>query len=847
MPVVCRDETREGIFLQKNEQATGTPVAVRQRPVPEPPRRIPVIAYRQWPETGGKRENILYFITTIDSIQFFMKKIGNFILALSTTALLLSCGNRGKNVQSAHYDVIPLPNEITTAEGNPFILSSATKIVFPEGNDKMKRNAELLSEFLGLSAGIKPAITAATSGKNAIILQLGLESDNREAYSLTVTENTITISGVTEAGVFYGIQTLRKSVPVNARTVSFAPVAIHDAPRFGYRGAMLDVARHFQPVEFVKKYIDLLALHNMNTFHWHLTEDQGWRIEIKKYPELTRIGSQRTETVIGRNSDKYDGTPHGGFYTQQEIKDIVQYAADRHITVVPEIDLPGHMLAALASYPQLGCTGGPYEVEKKWGVFDDILCAGKEETFTFLEGVLAEVMELFPSKLIHIGGDEAPKVRWEKCPACQARIKELGIKAKNGFQAEHYLQSYVTARIEKFLNDNGRSIIGWDEILEGELAPNATVMSWRGMEGGIKAAQMGHDVIMTPTQYAYFDYYQTADNESEPLAIGGFLPLERVYGFEPAPDILTEEQKAHIIGTQANLWTEYIKTPEHAEYMALPRLDAISEVQWTQPAKKNYDNFLQRLPAMLKLYDKLGYNYAGHVFDIDAETAPNLETNSLDVELATIDNADIHYTLDGSQPTPSSDKYEGKFSVKENVEIKAAAFRDGKPGKIYTQKVHTAKSSYKPIELLTPTAPQYTYAGAEILIDGLLGNSVNYRTGKWLGYQGQNMVAVIDMLQPTPISSAEIHTCVVTGDWIFDASEFTVESSDDNATYTAVAGEKIDNTKTEHWSDIVTHTLTFAPKTARYFKITLKPSIIPEWHPEKGKPAFLFVDEIALN
>lgn len=542
-----------------------------------------------------------------------MRKNRQLMGILVVACVAISCGPNAKDALPANYEIVPLPNEIALQEGNPFIFSEKTKIVFPEGNEKMQRNADFLSEYLNLSTGIQPEVTSKEAKSNAIVLATGLKNENPEAYRITVNNKTIKIEGASEAAVFYGIQTLRKSTPTEKnKSIAYAPVVINDAPRFAYRGMMLDVARHFQPVEFIKKYIDMLALHNINRFHWHLTEDQGWRIEIDSYPKLTTVGSMRDETVIGKNTGKYDGTPHGGFYTKEELKDVVAYAQDRYITVIPEVDLPGHMLAALAAYPELGCTGGPYEVAKTWGVFDDVLCAGNEATFTFLDAVLKEVVEIFPSEYIHIGGDECPKTQWEKCPRCQAKIKELGLKDHDGHKAEHYLQSYVTARIEKFLNGCGRRIIGWDEILEGELAPNATVMSWRGMAGGIKAAQMGHDVIMTPTDYAYFDYYQSKDTDKEPFAIGGFLPVEKVYSFEPAPETLTPDQRNHILGAQANLWTEYVKTPEHVQYMALPRLAAMCEVQWTQPDKKDYGYFIERLPQLVSLYDALGYNYAKH-------------------------------------------------------------------------------------------------------------------------------------------------------------------------------------------------------------------------------------------
>lgn len=776
-----------------------------------------------------------------------MRKISKLLMSVVVAGSLMACGKT--TIGEANYQVIPLPQEISTSEGQPFVLTSATKVVYPEGNDMMKRNAEFLAEYLNISMGISPVASSTTSTDDKNIeLVLGLESDNKEAYRLEVSENKVIITGASEAGVFYGIQTLRKAVPMGNTTATLAPVTINDAPRFGYRGVMLDVARHYQPVSFVKKFIDLLAMHNINRFHWHLTEDQGWRIEIKQYPKLTELGSMRKETVIGNNSPEYDGKPHGGFYTQEEIKEVVAYAQDRYITTIPEIDLPGHMMAALTGYPEFGCTGGPYEVATSWGVFDEVLCAGNEGTYTFLENILTEVMELFPAEYIHIGGDEVPKVRWEECPKCQAKIKELGLKSDDKHKKEHYLQSYLTTRIEKFLNENGRRLIGWDEILEGELAPNATVMSWQGMGGGIQAAQMGHDVIMTPNTYVYFDYYQTANTEDEPTAIGGFLPLERVYSFEPAPESLTAEQRGHILGAQANLWTEYIPTPEQAEYMLLPRMAALSEVAWTQPEKKNYDNFLTRLPQLTDLYSKAGYNFATHVYDVQAKLEPNFQTNALDVEFSTLADSPIYYTLDGSDPTTSSIKYVGKFTVKEDAKIKAAAFANGKlSSKIFSEEIKISKSSYKPITLLTTAARNYDYNGAPLLVDGLYGSS-NYKTGRWIGFQGADLVVVIDMLQPTEISEIKFNTNVVTGDWIFDAEEVIVETSNDNETFETVVSEKGLNVKDEHWQEVVNHSFAFDATTARYFKVTIKPlSEMPEWHSGKGRGAYVFVDEIALN
>lgn len=776
-----------------------------------------------------------------------MNKLTLSLAIIIVNILLMSCSDKNDK-NTANYQVIPIPNEIKQEDGKAFLLSKSTKIIIENSNDKMNKNADFLSDFLFLSTGIKPTISKSNdSGKN-ITLKLGLKSDNPEAYQIIVKEDGIKIIGASEAGVFYGIQTLRKSTPVNKGNIFYPNVIVNDSPRFGYRGIMLDVARHFEPVDFIKKFIDILALHNINKFHWHLTEDQGWRIEIKKYPKLTEIGSKRKETVIGKNTGKYDGIPHAGFYTQEQIKDIVKYAQDRYITIIPEIDLPGHMLAALASYPELGCTGGPYEVEKNWGVFDDVLCAGKESTFKFLEDVLTEVMQLFPSEYIHIGGDESPKKRWETCPRCQARIRKEGLKDDSKHKKEFYLQSYVTKRIEKFINKHGRRIIGWDEILEGELAPNATVMSWRGMAGGIEAAKMNHDVIMSPTTYAYFDYYQTDVREGEPLAIGGYLPLENVYKFEPVPANLSKEERKHILGAQANVWTEYMKTPEHVEYMLVPRIAALCEVQWSIPEKKNYKNFLERLPRLIEIYNSLNINYAKHVFEIAKKMKVNFKTNKLDVELSTIDDAPIYYTTDGSTPTKSSTLYNGVININKSCEIKAIALRGkGSSSNVWTQKIITSKSSFKPTELLTKPDPNYTYSGASMLVDGVYGDN-NYRSGKWIGIQNGQLVAIIDLLQPTKLTELSFNSNVVTGDWIFDVYSYKIEASNDNKSFNLVKEEVLGNSLTKHWEGIIPHKITFNETNTRYVKITLNPlAKMPKWHGGAGNKAYLFIDEISLN
>lgn len=611
-----------------------------------------------------------------------LTKLNHVLLAGVVALACSSCQTEKK----ADYQVIPLPQEVVLTQEKPFLLNKNVSITYPEGNLLLKRNAEFLSGYIRQATGYTPPVKGLKDGETAKhAINLGLDADiaNKEGYVLTTTSEGIQINGQTENGVFYGCQTLRKSIPAEAQGVDILLPAgsIKDEPRFTYRGMHLDVCRHFFPLEFIKEYIDLLALHNMNTFHWHLTDDQGWRIEIKKYPKLTEVGSKRNCTVVGKaRSGKYDNIPYGGFYTQEQAKEIVKYAQERYITVIPEVDLPGHMLAALAAYPDMGCTGGPYKVSPDWGIFEDVLCIGNEQSMQFLEDVMAEITEIFPSKLVHIGGDEAPRTRWAKCPKCQARIKAEGLKTDKQHTAEDRLQSYCMTRIEKFLNSKGRQIIGWDEILEGDVAPNATVMSWRGTSGGIKAAQMGHDVIMTPNLYCYFDYLQTADSKDEPLGIGGYVPVEKVYSLDPTA-ALTEEQAKHILGAQANLWTEYIATTEHAEYMILPRMAALAEVQWTQPEKKDYADFTQRLPRLIKFYQRDSMNYAKHIFDIQAEYTTTQEedgsgSGAIVATLRTIDNAPIYYTLDGTEPTTASEQYNGTgIVIRQSADLRAVAIR----------------------------------------------------------------------------------------------------------------------------------------------------------------------------
>lgn len=536
---------------------------------------------------------------------------------LGFVMLISSCSNYPTN------DVSIIPQPQNYAHGHRAMVFDDGLQIFYSENDTLKKQAEYFANLVADNLGMNFLI-AGQEDKirgNKVILKITAEPDTLgpEGYTLDVGTKTAMITAKNSRGTFYGIQSLFQILQSGNRIMEDGKerivipiISIEDEPAFPYRGMHLDVCRHMFPVEFIKKYIDLLAYYKFNTFHWHLTEDQGWRIEIKKYPKLNEIGSWRKETVVGHGGKKphvFDGKPYGGYYTQDEVREIVEYAAQRQITVIPEIEMPGHSLAALASYPELGCTGGPYEVGTKWGVFKDIYCT-KEPTFEFLENVLLEVMELFPSKYIHIGGDEAPKDRWKECKTCQKTIK------REGLEDEHELQSYFISRMEKFLNSHGRDIIGWDEILEGGLAPNATVMSWRGTAGGVAAAGMGHDAVMTPWSHCYFDHYQV-NPEGEPLAIGGYTTMEKVYSYQPVPDTFSVVEASHILGAQGNVWTEYIPNSEHVEYMILPRMAALSEVVWT--GKKDWEYFKIRIDDHFKYYDQMGYNYCDDPYNYRPE------------------------------------------------------------------------------------------------------------------------------------------------------------------------------------------------------------------------------------
>ena len=761
---------------------------------------------------------------------------------------LCSCGSHDPQIA-----IVPYPNHLETGRGT-YRVTDRPVTCDSRTDERTQRAVVGFAARLATVTGGKNPVTVADEVPASGIRFVTDESLPAEGYELNVDGEGIEVRASQFPGFLYALQSLEQLLPAAVYGTEPAPdaawevpcVKIADAPRFAYRGMHLDVARHFFSVDEVKRYIDVMAIHKLNTLHWHLTDDQGWRIEIKRYPELTAVGSIRKATVVRKEWGTYDGTPYGGFYTQDEIRDVVKYAADRGVTVIPEIDLPGHMLAALTAYPELGCTGGPYEVWGRWGVADDVLCPGREKTFEFLEGVLTEVMELFPSEYIHIGGDECPKVRWEKCPRCQAKIRQLGLKDDGEHTAEHYLQSYVTDRIGKFLAQHGRRIIGWDEILEGRAPSDAVVMSWRGSEGGIAAAKLGHDVIMTPNSHFYFDYYQSLDTDAEPFGIGGYIPMEQVYSYDPAFPELTPEQQKHILGVQANLWTEYVLSDEHLEYMLLPRLAALSEVQWCLPETKDWNRFIGSF-RMDEIYSQMGYEFAKHIFGVTASYAVDPEKGGVVMTLTTQGGAPIRYTLDGSDPTASSPLYKAPVTIGESCTFKAAALREGMQTPVYARKFDFNKATGRRIALNAAPTLKYTYGGASLLVDGYRGGPV-YSNGAWIGFLNEPLDVTIDMQGAKPYSAVTVESLVEKGEWVFPPSSVGVYLSDDGSEFTEAALMSVPQETAGSPDGVKPFKVLFPETSARYLRVvarTVDP--IPAWHGAAGQKAHMFVDEIIVE
>jgi len=784
-----------------------------------------------------------------ENAKMLMKKY--FFLIVS-----LICFNNALNSQQTKIQIIPQPDFISIEDGT-FILNEKSSIKYDlNGMGQMDIKPFIMtmqlisSEFnLGFDKEIKEDTLLGQSSENSIHFDLDANIQNDEGYEIHIKPNKITCKAKTSAGWLYAWQSLKQIFPLEIYSaeikvkmpVELPCVRIKDQPRFEYRGLHLDVCRHFFSIDEVKKYIDLLAIHKMNRFHWHLTDDQGWRIEIKKYPELTKTAAFRDETLIGHYSDQphqFDGTKYGGFYTQDEIRDVVRYAAQKNITVIPEIEMPGHASAALAAYPELACTSGPFKVETKWGVFEDVFCP-TEETFSFLENVLIEVLDLFPGKYIHIGGDECPKTAWENSTFCQQLMKEEGLKD------EHELQSYFIGRIGKFLQSKGRKLIGWDEILEGGLSDGAAVMAWRSFQSGADAAKMGHEVVMTPGSHCYFDYYQS-DHPAEPIAIGGFIPLEKVYHFEPVPDELSVEEAKFILGAQANVWTEYIGSFDQVEYMAYPRACALAEVLWSKADHKDFTRFSNNLVLHQKRLDQLKVNFSRQLFDTDLRVI-NENGSGVYFQLSKkIENGDILYTLDGSEPNANSKKYLKKIEIKKDVIIRAASFEDGiQIGREITEEAKMHIAFGKKVALTEKASPKYNTGGLDALTNGVGGQNSRYGDKEWLGFEGTDFNATIDLGSKTKFNSFSTRFYHGPGQWIYAPGKVTVYAGDSPANLKMVKSQEFDPLKK---SKAVEFTMSFTRVNARYVKIYVENyGLIPDGMQGAGYRAWLFVDELILQ
>lgn len=780
-----------------------------------------------------------------------LKKIPISVLFILMFFLSGMAGNQAVSI-------IPKPVKMKMGTGS-FLINDRTGLLFSAGDEEAMNTARLFAGQLQMAGGpVLTALGVSRNYRNIAGIIFSIKKDGRipaEGYVLTISKNNIIIEGGSGAGLFYGMQTLLQLFPPEifaskalqpGNIWSIPCLAIRDYPRFPYRGMHLDVSRHFFPKEFILKYIDLIASFKMNTFHWHLTDDNGWRIEIKKYPKLMQTAAWHidrenlpwTERPPQQTGERAN---YGGYYTQDEIREVVEYAKKRYVTIIPEIEMPAHSVEVLAAYPQFSCTGGPFTVPPgSYWPNTDIFCAGNDSTFTFLEDVLTEVISLFPSKYVHIGGDEADKTRWKECPKCQARIKAEGLKD------EKELQSYFIKRIEKFLVSKDRKLIGWDEILEGGLAPEATVMSWRGPEGGIAAARQGHDVVMTPGSYCYFDHYQ-ANPKTEPKAIGGYTTLKKVYSYEPVPGELTKEQSKFILGAQGNVWTEYIPAPEHAEYMAVPRMIALAEVDWTPKNLKNWNDFRTRLEPEFRRMDLLHVNYCKGSDKVEISTYFDKNNHSLKCRFESEQSGTpIVYTLNGNDPTPTSPVYDGAFEINKNAYIKAGLLRDGKVMELTERTLIYHNAVGKKIRYLEPYSHRYTGGGDEALVDGLRG-TVDFHEGNWQGFLGNNLDVVIDLGSIQPVKTVFITFMQSTKSWIFFPDSVTFSLSANGKKFHSINEQLNTDPKKTDENVIKQFSQTFPGTPVRYVRVRAKNmGICPPWHEGKGEPCWLFADEIAV-
>jgi hexosaminidase len=730
--------------------------------------------------------------------------------------------------------LIPKPKFLLLEKAPSFSITNQTVLLAPKGNKEIKYLKEIIQSQLGYALAVSP-ITLKSKNYIELTLNPNIKTGSEE-YKIVVNSNKILIEAANSEGLFYGILTLNQLLNYYSNK-QIPALKIVDKPKLKWRGMHLDVARHFFPKSDIKKYIDYLALYKMNVFHWHLTDDQGWRIEIKKYPKLTSSGAFRKESMVGHyNEQRFDGKPYGGFYTQEDIKEIVAYAKQRHITVVPEIEMPGHAMAALAAYPEYSCTGGPFEVATKWGVFDDVFCP-TDATLAFLRDVLDEVLPLFPSEYIHIGGDECPKTRWKQCTKCQYLIQREGLKD------EHELQSYFISQIEKHINSNGKKIIGWDEILEGGLAPNAAVMSWRGTEGGIAAAKASHYVVMSPGSHCYFDHYQ-GEQKTEPLAIGGYTPLETVYDFNPIPTELSAEESNYILGAQGNVWTEYMEDFAKVEYMSMPRMAALAEVLWGKDTSSNYTDFKNRLLLHFSLLDKMNVNYSKALFEVKAKISAS-DDHLLKVELAAANpTSSIFYTLDNTNPTNTSLLYRQPIIIEKNTTLKAASFDSNtQKSAVLEQKFEIHLATAATVSLKDEPSKSYKANGAFSLVDGMYGDRGKFGRD-WLGFSGKDVMATIDLGSLKKVQSLTVDVLSSPASWIYYPKHITISYSENGFDYSSestISVKEIESSKGVVKIEIPTTSI-------RYIKVNAyNQGKILEGNPGAGEPAWLFIDEIKVE
>ncbi len=794
-----------------------------------------------------------------------MKKLLIFILILINFKIF------------AQINVVPYPQEVSMSKG-AFELSSATNIIYNEGTAKLANYfKEQVKNLTGLSLKTVLYIDKKTLlNKNVIQFFLKDDESLKGSYSLQVSKTNISLEAKETELLFNGIQTLLQLIPVkNERNaVSIPQLNIKDAARFSYRGMHLDVSRHFFPISYIKKYLDYLAYYKFNIFHWHLTDDQGWRIEIKKYPLLTKVGGYRNGTIIGRYPGKGNDSIHyGGYYTQQQIKEIVQYAADRYITVIPEIEMPGHASAAIAAYPQLSCfpnedtqidsttawagSRAGKQVQQTWGVFNDVF-APTDYTFNFMENILDEVMPLFPSTYIHIGGDECPKLNWKRSPFCQQLIKDKNLKD------EHGLQSYFIQRIEKYVNSKGKKIIGWDEILEGGLAPNATVMSWRGTEGGIAAAKENHHVVMTPGSHCYFDHSQSSYEDS--VTIGSFLPLEKVYNYEPVPTVLTEQQSQNILGAQANLWTEYIANEKKLEYMIFPRMAALAEVLWSEKENRNWKDFERRLPAVFDTYKKWNTGFSNAYYEPEIKLLSTDNYDGLQIKVSSKMKKPKYYFGNKSKSQfmlftdsiSTTFKESGEYGIRLLGEMEPK--KEGEKWGTATLSafkylfktdlnISVNKATGKKITLLNQPSAAYPGNGAFTLTDGIQNTKGLARSTEIVGFLGKSLEAIIDLGEVMEIKEVRLHTFTRTVSWIYPAKQNSIKVwvSNDGINFTLPQDEML----IIEGNINVVNKITFSPtkKTiqARYIKLIAENyGIIPSGNPGAGNPSWLFANEVEV-